>query len=244
MSAEIDVRQEESASQLSAMFDGELPEAECELLSRRLGRDEALRARWARYALIGAAMRSEPVSRVSRDFSHRVGAAIDAGDVASAAATARAERSADRRRWLKTLGSGTALAAGIAAAAVLVLRNQVAEQGETVVAAAGTRATSAQPQVGNTVAYIMPAETLAIAGVDGGKVPRAPRDYVVPVNVGVGVAPPASLASYVAAHSEYSSPLVRRGVISHLVSAEEPAIMAAPADTAGDEVVIAGNDGR
>ena len=37
--------QNQRESQLSAMFDGELPGAECELLARRLTRDEALRAR-------------------------------------------------------------------------------------------------------------------------------------------------------------------------------------------------------
>jgi len=36
-------RQSERDSQLSAMFDGELPSAECELLARRLTRDELLR---------------------------------------------------------------------------------------------------------------------------------------------------------------------------------------------------------
>ena len=46
-------------SQLSAMFDGELPGAECELLARRLTRDEALRAQWSRYSMIGAALRAE-----------------------------------------------------------------------------------------------------------------------------------------------------------------------------------------
>lgn len=44
-------------SQLSAMFDGELPEAECELLARRLARDENLRRSWANYALIGQYVR-------------------------------------------------------------------------------------------------------------------------------------------------------------------------------------------
>ena len=34
---------EERDSQLSAMFDGELPAGECELLARRLVRDEALK---------------------------------------------------------------------------------------------------------------------------------------------------------------------------------------------------------
>ena len=37
---------EELDSQLSAMFDDELPEAECQLLARRLSRDDALKARW------------------------------------------------------------------------------------------------------------------------------------------------------------------------------------------------------
>ena len=41
------------------MFDGELPGAECELLARRLTRDEALRAQWSRYSMIGAALRAE-----------------------------------------------------------------------------------------------------------------------------------------------------------------------------------------
>ena len=33
--------------------------AECELLARRLTRDEALRAQWSRYSMIGAALRAE-----------------------------------------------------------------------------------------------------------------------------------------------------------------------------------------
>ena len=59
--------QDEVESQLSAMFDGELPATECELLSRRIDRDENLRARWSRYALIWAAMRSEPVATAPVD---------------------------------------------------------------------------------------------------------------------------------------------------------------------------------
>ena len=39
-------RQSERDSQLSAMFDGELPSAECELLARRLTRDELLQDVW------------------------------------------------------------------------------------------------------------------------------------------------------------------------------------------------------
>ena len=69
--------QDEVESQLSAMFDGELPATECELLSRRIDRDENLRARWSRYALIGAAMRSEPVATARSGFARRVSAALE-----------------------------------------------------------------------------------------------------------------------------------------------------------------------
>ena len=57
---------DERESQLSAMFDGELPETECELLARRLSRDAALKQQWARYSLIGAVIRDEPL-RARRD---------------------------------------------------------------------------------------------------------------------------------------------------------------------------------
>src|SRR6516162_2331175 len=76
---------DEVESQLSAMFDGELPAAECELLSRRIDRDERLRGRWARYVLIGASMRYEPVATASSGFAARVGAAVAALDGEGAA---------------------------------------------------------------------------------------------------------------------------------------------------------------
>ena len=49
----------ERDSQLSAMFDGELSAGECELIARRLSRDEALRSQWSRFSMIGAAIRAE-----------------------------------------------------------------------------------------------------------------------------------------------------------------------------------------
>ncbi len=69
------MNEEQRASQLSAMFDGELPAAECELLARRLTRDEALRAAWARYAVIGAAMRRDRVP-LDLQLADRVRAAV------------------------------------------------------------------------------------------------------------------------------------------------------------------------
>ena len=59
---------EELDSQLSAMFDDELPQAECELLARRLSRDPQLKARWGRYALISMAVRGERSVRLDADL--------------------------------------------------------------------------------------------------------------------------------------------------------------------------------
>ncbi len=72
---------EELDSQLSAMFDDELPEPQCELLARRLARDEGLKARWGRYAIIGACMRMgrgaeiAPAASVARAPVRQSGAA-------------------------------------------------------------------------------------------------------------------------------------------------------------------------
>jgi hypothetical protein len=58
-----------------------------------------------------------------------------------------------------------------------------------------------------------------------------PASYVVPpAGPANSLAVPASLADYVVAHSEVSSPLVRRSLLSALVATEslEPAVMPAP----------------
>jgi sigma-E factor negative regulatory protein RseA len=47
--------------QLSAFLDGELPEAELQLLLRRLERDQACRDKLARYSTIGSILRKDPL---------------------------------------------------------------------------------------------------------------------------------------------------------------------------------------
>jgi len=69
---------EELDSQLSAMFDDELPPAQCELLARRLSRDESLKARWGRYAVISTVVRAERGVRLNAPLAGRVNAAISA----------------------------------------------------------------------------------------------------------------------------------------------------------------------
>jgi sigma-E factor negative regulatory protein RseA len=195
------VSHEQLDSQLSAMYDGELPAAECELLSRRLAREEALRARWSRYAMIGAVMRSEPVAAVSGDFARRVSSVI----------AADARRFSLRRLapnwWMPA--SGVALAAGVAGIAILMLRNGLPVQAPVVAAvrpAAVAPAIASQP-----LQTVRQDNGFALAA----PVSREPASYVVPPrSSGSDVDVPASLASFVVAHSEYSPPLVRRQLLS------------------------------
>lgn len=216
----MDERMEESASQLSAMFDGELSAAECELLSRRLARDEALRARWARYALVGAAMRAEPIATVSGGFARRVGRAIDHG------ANVEVQSPPQGFRRLRTVALGGSLAAGVAALAVFLLRNEMLARDEALIA----QAASVQPAAPAPVAPLL-REPAAFGGqaslslLGSGE----PASYVVPPGSGGGVRTvPASLANYVVAHSEYSSPLARRGLLSALVASDSGQIVDAP----------------
>ncbi len=115
---------EQLDSQLSAMFDDELPEAECELLARRLSRDDALKARWRRYAVMGAAIRAERGVRLDANLATRVSAAISSEP--ALVGEGKASRSGGTRfiqRWWQPV-AGTAVAAGVAAMSVLWLRSQ------------------------------------------------------------------------------------------------------------------------
>ena len=132
-------RQVERDSQLSAMFDGELSAAECELLARRLARDEALRAQWSRYALIGAALRAERGVQLHDRVAWRVQSAISQeptyGDAAAADAAAQFDsfqfrppvcHACGADRWMRFARPvvGASIAAGVAAMSILWLRTQ------------------------------------------------------------------------------------------------------------------------
>src|SRR3954468_4727076 len=133
-------RQDERDSQLSAMFDGELPAAECELLARRLVRDDALRGQWTRYALIGAAVRAERgvalhdrvawrvQSAVAQEIAYGDSAAVDvvaanAGREANSPSVPGSGFAAQWARFARpALGAG--IAAGVATLSILWLRTQ------------------------------------------------------------------------------------------------------------------------
>jgi negative regulator of sigma E activity len=105
--------------QLSAFLDGELPEAELQMLIRRLGKDENYRATLGRYTLIGSILRDEPafasVDAIRRGVMSRINSS-DLDDVIPAEQATQKQQlsgaSGFRRR------TGSLLAASVAALAV------------------------------------------------------------------------------------------------------------------------------
>ncbi len=183
---------EELDSQLSAMFDDELPPAECELLARRLSRDEGLKARWGRYAVMGAVIRAERGVRLNVPLAGRVNVAIRSEPALQGDVPARTTRGLG---WWQPL-AGAALAAGVATLAVLWLRGQLP--------APATLTAQRQPE----------------APVAQSVLERAPS-YTVPRSVArASTVPSTELANYVVAHSMFSSPVARRNLLSAFITSE------------------------
>ena len=202
---------EELDSQLSAMFDNELPGAECELLARRLSRDEQLKARWGRYAVIGAAIRVERGVRLNAALASRVSAAI-ASEPALTAEPAPQPKKRLQNRWWQPVASAAAVA-GVAAGAILWMR---AQSPEVIPMAAQM---SVVPAVATTVA------ATAAPGMTQVVNSSEPESYVVPKtpNRRQLVVPSTELANYVVAHSEFSSPVARRNLLSSFMATESGA---------------------
>jgi sigma-E factor negative regulatory protein RseA len=198
---------EELDSQLSAMFDDELPEDQCQLLARRLSRDDALKARWRRYAVMGAAIRAERQGsgltvRLETNLAARVSAAISAEPALAAETVAQSGvRKASGMRWWQPLAGG-AIAAGVAAMSVMWIRAQAPVGGETILA-------------DNAAAPAAISQTVSSTADD------AAGSYVVPATVErKSIVPSAELANFVLAHSEFSAPVNRRNMLSALVASE------------------------
>jgi len=193
---------EELDSQLSAMFDDELPPAECELLARRLSRDEALKARWGRYAVMGAVIRVERGVRLNAALAGRVNVAISAEPaLGNAVAPERMRRAA--LRWWQPVAGG-ALAAGVAAASVLWLHTQA-------------------PLTVAPLSARRPPTTAAAPVAVANLVPSGNNSYVTPLAPAVRpmLVPSTQLANYVVAHSMFSSPVARRNLLSSFITGEQ-----------------------
>lgn len=188
---------EELDSQLSAMFDDELPPGECELLARRLSRDAVLQARWSRYAAIGAAVRGGNV-HLSARVAQKVSVAIVAESTLVSMPLPRARDGARAASlWLRGI-AGLAVAASVAALSILWLHGGYSDGPAPLVARAPAPATAA---VETRASYV---------------VPRAAEQRMT--------VPATELANYVVAHSEFSTPVSRRNLLSALMASEPAAV--------------------
>ena len=199
---------EELDSQLSAMFDDQLPGAECELLARRLSRDAELKARWGRYAIMGAVIRAERGVRLNAPLAGRVSAVLLAEPELPASGRALLRR-AGAARWLQPF-AGAAVAAGVAGLAIVWLRAQL----PTVAPGAGlARAPAVATAAPSPATRLIPATA---SGSDSYVVPRRHAESQV-------VVPSTELANYVVAHSMFSSPVARRNLLSAFMTSESAA---------------------
>jgi sigma-E factor negative regulatory protein RseA len=196
---------EELDSQLSAMFDNELPAAECELLARRLSRDEELKERWGRYAAIGATIRAEGGVRLNSGLALRVSTAISS----EPAVVAEPVRELPKKvaSW-RTPVAGIALAASVAAAAILFLRFESPAQN-------GQLAVQSAPATSGHTFVVQTGDSSQLASTS------TPDSYVVPKTLPRrSIVPSTQLANYVVAHSEFSSPVNRRNLLSAFMASE------------------------
>jgi len=197
------------------MFDDELAPGECELLARRLSRDEQLKARWGRYAVSGRP--SAPRWRAAQ----------------RAAGRPRQRRSSwpSRRSPRRTARGAPGCAGGsrgggrgrrgVAAVSVLWLRAQTPLPGLPL----NAHLTARQRTV--------PGAAVVAAAAAG-----APDSYVVPraPAVRAPVVPSTELANYVVAHSVFSSPVTRRNLLSAFMTGESGSAAEEPRDDAQSNV--------
>ena len=109
---------DELGEQISALADDELPEAERELLLRRLCDDPRLRDQWSRIHLVRDALHNELPCAATDTLSHRVMAALEAEP--------QPIRRRDFGRVARRLGkplAGFAVAASVAAMALIGLQH-------------------------------------------------------------------------------------------------------------------------
>jgi sigma-E factor negative regulatory protein RseA len=130
--------------QLSAFMDGELGRDESRFLLRRAEGDDALAGRWTRYHLTRQVLRRQPVLAIRADFSSVILARLDA----------EAMPETGRVQWLRW-GSGGAIAAAVAVAALMVTKPATQPEVATPIAA------STAPQRATQVAAPAPAQVAA-----------------------------------------------------------------------------------
>jgi negative regulator of sigma E activity len=197
------MNEQEQISQLSALFDGELPSQQAGMVIRRAVKDPAMREHWQRYALIGACLRGEPLAGADRrdSVAERVRARLAAEADIIAPGALSAGRSTGSRGGIAGFfgrhAAGGAIAAAVAIVSIVAVRSisPVASEAGTLVAAGNTQVQAAVP------ALVASAGTVAAQG-------DAPRSYTTPGEnspVTSRLVNQQPLAHYVVAHSEQAA---------------------------------------
>jgi sigma-E factor negative regulatory protein RseA len=215
------MNEHEHASQLSALFDDELPADQAELVIRRALKDPALRASWSRYSLIGAAMRSQPLAirhSLADDLASRVQARVHAEPENEAAVSPQSLSAAGASRvaGLRRGAWGVAIAAGVAAVSLLLVRMQLPQATATVavVESASRPAPVTLGALSANVAVPKPVLEARIASAN-----NALPSYTTPVNNSdSGQRLSAPLVNYVVAHSAVTTSAVRLSPLSSVMS--------------------------
>ncbi|MGC4027625.1 MAG: sigma-E factor negative regulatory protein [Steroidobacteraceae bacterium] len=213
------MNEQEQASQLSALFDAELPATQAELVLRRALKDPGLREAWSRYSLIGAAMRGEPLAVtgvLGEDLASCVSARL-ANDTGIPLAPAPAAAVAARSNWARGAW-GMAIAASVAAVSLLVLRAQAPDAASPAVQVAAAEA----PAPAAALVSEPAARTAAAPAAGRTLVAQAEPDspgYTTPVDNSPPNLANAPLVNYVVAHSDLPASVVRFGPLSSVVSA-------------------------
>ncbi len=203
------MNEQEQVSQVSALFDGELPREQAELVIRRVMKDPSLQATWGRYALIGACVRGEPlaVALPQVDLAARVRARLvsepdqlAAGGNRAAAATAAAGRQSLWRRG----ALGGAIAASVALVSLVLVRSMMpAAEAPVQVAQQAAPVEAVAPQVQTPAPVLVARES-------------APPSYTTPVDDSPARRT-APLFNYVAAHSDVAVSAVRLAPLSSVM---------------------------
>ncbi len=184
--------------QLSALLDGELPKDEMGLLVRRLEKDAALRRAFGSYALIGETLRAPGGRIATTGFAARVSAEIDATEATAVSAAA----SHDVQR--PSRAAPAAGVAGQAAAAQVAFWRRPMIRTALAASAAAAAVLILRPDATTPLAEVAPLQAANVAGM--GSSPTQAQSQ--------------RLASYMVAHSQYSTPMVRRNVLSSLLAAD------------------------
>jgi hypothetical protein len=199
------MNEQEQMSQLSALFDNELPPAQSELVIRRALKDPALRNSWGHYALIGACLRNEPIhtDALQPDVVARVRARLAAeAEHPQQSAPVFADQAGARRGWalFGRGAAGGAIAAGVAMLALFIGRSI------PDAAAPAVQLADAAPVSVVELPVVAPqgATPVLVAAADS-----APPSYTTPVDNSPTQRISGQLVNLVVAHSDVAASAMR-----------------------------------